>query len=119
MSEHTTVKLSKALAAIPGVPKDMIQRAVDGHYHDYLSPLTFPEMQLVADLRELASFPATPTASRPLLRDMAQRVIDGEFDATKEESDAWAKSPEGQETFRQLRDDVVFGGMVRDIERDT
>jgi len=44
-------------------------------------------------------------------------VIDGEFDASKEESDAWAASPEGQETFRQLRDDVVFDGMVRDIER--
>ena len=116
MPEHTTAKLAKALADIPGVPKEMIQRAVDGYYHDFLSPLTFPEIQLVTDLRELASLPATPAASRPLLRDTAQRVIDGEFDASKEESDAWAASPEGQETFRQLRDDVVFGGMVRDME---
>jgi hypothetical protein len=114
--QHTTVKLAQALSAIPGVPREMIQRAVDGYYHDYLSPLAFPEMQLVADLRELASAPATPRDSRPLLREMSQRVIDGEFDATKEESDAWAASPEGQETFRQLRDDVTFGGMVRDME---
>ena len=117
MSEHTTIKLAKALGEIPCVPKDMLQRAINGYYHDYLSPLAMPEMQLVADLRELAALPSTPRDSRPLLRAMAQWVIDGEFDASKEESDAWAASPEGQETFRQLRDDVVFGGMVRDIER--
>jgi hypothetical protein len=117
MSEHTTAKLARALQAIPGVPRDMITRAVDGYYHDYLSPLATPEIQLVADLRELASLPATPRDSRPLLRALAQAVIDGEYDATKEESDAWAASPDGQETFRQLRDDVTFGGMVRDIEK--
>jgi hypothetical protein len=116
VSEHTTVKLAKALGEVSGVPKDMIQRAIDGYYHDYLSPLTFPEMQLVNDLRELASAPATPRNSRPLLREMAQRVIDGEFDASKEESDAWAASPEGQETFRQLVDDSVFGGMVKKMQ---
>lgn len=119
MSEHTTVKLAKALGAIPGVPRDMIQRAIDGYYHDYLSPLATPEIQLVADLRALASQPATPRDSRPLLRQMAERVIDGEFDATREESDAWARSPEGQEVFRLLRDDITFGGMVRDMERGT
>ena len=116
MAQHTTAKLAGALSEIPGVPKDMIQRAIDGYYHDYLSPLTFPEIQLVADLRELASVPATPRNSRPLLRELARRVIDGEFDASKEESDAWAASPEGQETFRQLVDDSVFGGMVKKMQ---
>jgi hypothetical protein len=113
VTEHTTAKLARALSAIPGVPRDMIARAVDGYYHDYLSPLTFPEIQLVADLRELAGLPATPRDSRPLLRALAQSVIDGEHDATKEESDAWAASPEGQETLRQLNDDAVFSGMAR------
>jgi hypothetical protein len=61
-----------------------------------------PEVQLVADLRELASRPATPRSSRPLLRDMAKRVIDGEFDATKAESDEWMRSPEGQEAMAGL-----------------
>jgi hypothetical protein len=32
----------------------------------------------------------------------ARRVADGEFDATKEESDEWARSPEGQEIAKQL-----------------
>ena len=117
MAEHTTAKLARALSEIPGVPKAMIQRAIEGYYHDYLSPLTFPEIQLVTDLRELAKAPATPRNSRPLLRELAQAVIDRKYDATKEESDAWAASPEGQETFRQLHDDIVFGGMVRDMEK--
>jgi hypothetical protein len=29
-------------------------------------------------------------------------VIDGEFDATKAESDAWARSPDGQAAFAGL-----------------
>lgn len=102
MTEHTTAKLARALRAIPGVPEDMIRRAGDGYYHDFLSPLDFPEIQLVKDLRDLASRPATPRNSRPLLREMAQRVTDGEFDASKEESDEWARSPEGQEAMAGL-----------------
>ncbi|KKK69903.1 hypothetical protein LCGC14_2929370 [marine sediment metagenome] len=31
-----------------------------------------------------------------------KRAMNGEFDATKEESDAWANSPEGQQTFNDL-----------------
>jgi hypothetical protein len=96
---HSTVKLANALREIPGVPETMIARAEGGYYHDYLSPLNMPEVQLMADLRELASRPVTPRNSRPLLRDLVKRVIDGEFDATKEESDEWARSPEGRETM--------------------
>lgn len=117
MAEHTTAKLARALSGIPGVPREMITRAVDGYYHDYLSPLTFPEMQLMADLRELARIPATPRDSRPLLRALADAVANGDYDATKEESDAWAASPDGQETFAALADDSVFGGIVRDMEK--
>ncbi|SRR6266705_5389891 len=116
MSEHTTVKLAKALQEIPGMPPDMISRAIDGYYHDYLSPLTFPEMQLVTDLRKLAAEPTTGPKARAALEAMAQRVIDGDFDATREESDEWARSPEGQETFRQLATDSVFGGMTRKMK---
>lgn len=100
--EHTTVKLAGALGEIPGVPEAMIQRARDGYYHDFLSPLAMPEVQLVKDLRDLASRPATPRNSRSLLREMAQRIIDGEFGASKEESDDWARSAEGQEAMAAL-----------------
>jgi hypothetical protein len=118
MPEHTTAKLAKALSEIPGVPREMIQRAVDGYYHDYLSPLDFPEIQLVSDLRALASTPATPRNSRPLLRAMIKRVVGGDFDASLEESRAWAKSPEGQETFAQFASDATFGAMARRMQQE-
>jgi hypothetical protein len=97
--EHTTVKLARALKAIPGVPPEMIKRATDGYYHDYLSPLATPDVQLVTDLRELADRPATPRNSRPLLRALAKAVTDGQYDASKEESEQWMRSPEAQETM--------------------
>jgi hypothetical protein len=115
-AEHTTVKLAKALSEIPAIPKQMISDALDGRYHDFLSPLDFPEIQLVQDLRAVAANRSLPRSARQEIGKMAQRVIDGEFDASKEESDEWARSPEGQETFRQLRDDAVFGGMVRRMQ---
>lgn len=97
--EHTTAKLARALEAIPGVPKAMIERARDGFYHDYLSPLDTSELQLVTDLRDLADRPATPRNSRPLLRALAKAVIDGQYDASREEADEWAQSAEGRETM--------------------
>jgi hypothetical protein len=99
LSEHTTTKLARALEAIPGVPPQMIDRARAGHYHDYLSPLATPEIQLVKDLRELAARPGTPRNSRPMLRDLAKAVINGDHDASKEEADEWARSQEGRETM--------------------
>jgi hypothetical protein len=102
MSEPTTVKLATALSKVPGMPGDMIRRAIDGYYHDYMSPLATPEIQLVADLLELARLPSTPRDSRPLLRALADAVVAGEFDATKEEADDWARSDEGRQAFREL-----------------
>jgi hypothetical protein len=103
--EHTTVKLARALRAVPdpGVAESMIARAERGYYHDYLSPLALPELALVAELRAIANHPSrNGTRSRLVLLDIAQRVIDGEFDASKAESDAWAKSPEGRAAFASL-----------------
>lgn len=101
-TEHTTARLARALEAIPGVPADMTERARAGYYHDYLSPLATPAIQLVADLRDLASRPATPRSSRPLLRALADGVTGGDYDATKAESDEWMRSPEGQEALAAL-----------------
>jgi hypothetical protein len=117
MAEHTTAKLARGLSAIPAIPKEMVQRAIDGYYHDFLSPLDFPEMQLVEDLRTVAANRSLPRSTRQEIGKLAQRVIDGEFDASAEESAAWAESPEGRETFRALATDVTFGGIVRDMEK--
>jgi hypothetical protein len=72
---------------------EMADRAATGWYHDYLSPLDTPAITLADDL----AVAATPEAMA-----LRARHLDGEFDATKEESDQWANSPDGQETFRHL-----------------
>lgn len=76
---HTTEKLAIALENA-GLHK-MAQRAREGYYHDYLSPLATPCLQLAADLTTIGTAGALEIRSRHL---------NGEFDATKEESDAWA-----------------------------
>ena len=88
---HTKDMLAAELRKI-GLPA-MADMAATGFYHDYLSPLDFPEMQLANDLAAIN----TPAAIA-----LRKRVIDGEFDASQEESDAWAASPDGIETMRKL-----------------
>lgn len=104
MSEHTTAKLAAALSEIPGMPPEMIRQAIDGYYHDYLSELTFPKMKLVDDLVRLIRLPTTGPKASEALTDLLARVVDGDFDASSEEADAWADSPEGREAFRELID---------------
>jgi hypothetical protein len=96
------VRLAEAMAEVPGMPPYMLQRATDGYYHDFESELAFPEIQLVADLREMARLPTTGPKAKRALSLLAERVIDGEFDATKAESDAWARSEEGRAVFNEL-----------------
>jgi hypothetical protein len=68
-------------------------RARADEFHDFKSPHAMPEMLLVTELRKTGGRAAN---------EIAQRVINGEFDATKEESDRWAESPEGQAIMREL-----------------
>jgi hypothetical protein len=75
-----------------GLP-DMAGKAATGYYHDFLSPLAMPCIQLAEDLAK---------AGTPEALALRARHLNGEFDATKEESDDWAAGPEGQETFSRL-----------------
>ncbi|MEY9493709.1 hypothetical protein [Bradyrhizobium elkanii] len=88
---HTKDLLADALLEI-GL-KAMSVRAREGYYHDFLSPLPQPEMQLVNDLAIIG----TPQALA-----LRERVKAGDFDASEEESEVWANSEEGQETFCKL-----------------
>lgn len=72
---------------------DMSVKAASGYYHDFLSPLATPCIQLANDLAAVG----TPAALA--LRD---RHLNGEFDASFDESEAWAKGPEGQDAMRSL-----------------
>ena len=76
---------------------DMADKAASGYYHDYLSPLTFPDLQLAEDLAKAA----TPEALA-----LRGRHLNGEFDASKEESDEWAASEDGQDAFAMLTRDI-------------
>lgn len=89
MTEPSSEKLAQALEEA-GAPKYMIELARDDYYHDFKSPLAMPEMQLLQDAREHG------------LTTIAEGVMEGKWDATKAESDAWAASPEGQATFAEL-----------------
>lgn len=72
---------------------DMADKAAEGYYHDFLSPLATPEMQLAEDLAAIGTDAALA---------LRERHINGEFDASVEESDVWADSPEGQDAMRGL-----------------
>lgn len=91
MSTPTTERLAQALEA-RGNPRlaGMIRKARAGEYDDYLSCSPTPINDLVRDLRQNGE------------SELAGRAMRGEFDGTKEEADAWANSPEGQEIFRQF-----------------
>lgn len=72
---------------------EMAAKAATGYYHDFLSPLDTPCLQLAEDLAKVG----TPAALA-----VRARHVNGEFDATEEESDDWAKSPEGRKAMRML-----------------
>lgn len=101
MTENSKQKLARYLR-VAGL-EEMAKQAERGYYHDFESPLTFPEMQLEQDLRE-----ARDAHNRDFQRYMmierirVLHIADGAFDATKEESDEWAASPEGRAAFAEL-----------------
>ena len=98
MTMHSKDFLAQELRAAK--LEDMANRAATGYYHDYLSKLDFPEIQLAEDLAQ--AIEAATEEDKPAIQSLMRRHLNGEFDATKEESDAWAASPEGQETLGML-----------------
>jgi hypothetical protein len=75
------------------------KRAETGEFDDYADTYVCPITQLHSELTA-AGFTK-----------FAARVAIGEFDATKEESDEWARSPSGQAAARDLPPEVreLFG----------
>ncbi len=70
-----------------GAPDSMIRKAQVGYYDDFESTIATPIAALVFDCREAG------------LNDLAARAMDGDFDATKEEAEAWYQR-EGKELFQ-------------------
>lgn len=95
---RTRDKLATALrdvakAASPtnaGKYEAFAKRAETGEFDDYADTYACPITQLHGELTA-AGFTK-----------FAARVANGEFDATKEESDEWARSPSGQAAAKEL-----------------
>lgn len=99
MTARTSELLAKELDALH--LDDLAKFARDDHFHDFLSPLAMPEIELVALLYSAAK--GCPDGRRTgLIMQLRQRVINGDFDADKAESDEWAASEDGQATFNML-----------------
>ena len=81
--------------------EEMAERATTGYYHDFLSPLDTPELQLMADLSEAAKNAVSANDAAEIMLLML-RHRQGEFDASLEESDEWAASPEGKAAYSIL-----------------
>jgi hypothetical protein len=94
---HTKDKLAAELR-LAGLT-EMADKAADGYYHDFLSPLALPEMQLLADLDEALT---QHKGEHVLVHNIRNRHLAGEYDANKEESDAWAASEDGRRTFEAV-----------------
>jgi len=82
----TKEKLTKALTDA-GAPQSMINKARAGYYDDFESTIATPIIALVKDCQSAG------------LNDLAQRAMSGDFDATKEESEAWFQR-EGKDILR-------------------
>lgn len=94
-SEHLAQELEKV-----GL-NDMAAKARKNYYHDFFSPIDAPATQLAHDLAK-ASGDATGERRDAIITLRNRHIDDGEFDASNEESNEWAKSKEGQDTFREL-----------------
>lgn len=99
MTAKTSEFLAQALedAGLHG----MAANARADMYHDYLSELDMPETELLAALT-LAREDATDPILKARIDAVRERHLNGEFDASTEESDEWAASPGGQSVFRSL-----------------
>lgn len=82
---------------------EMADKAATGYYHDFLSPLEAPCIQLAADLWK---------AGTPEALALRKRHINGEFDASKEESDAWAASADGRDAINSLAPPHMVGALL-------
>jgi hypothetical protein len=68
----------------------LAKRAETGEFDDYADTYVCPITQLHGELIALG------------FNKFAARVAAGEFDATREESDEWSRSPSGQEAAKHL-----------------
>lgn len=97
-SEPTKIRLARELRLSAGDDpahaaeyEAFAARAETGEFDDYADTYVCPITQLHAELMAHG------------FTEFAARVAEGEFDASPEESEAWAKTPAGQEAEAMLQ----------------
>jgi hypothetical protein len=90
MGSRSTDNLVAALKEA-GAPADLVIRATGDAFHDFKSESATPIVDLVR------------ACERVGLSDIAARARQGEFDATREEAEAWAESPEGRAALAGMK----------------
>ena len=82
---------------------ELARNARAAHYDDFHAPAEVADgleiLRLVRDLRRAARAEPEKADRIAIIENAARR---GEFDATKAESDRWAPSKDGQDTFAEL-----------------
>jgi len=99
MTAKTSQKLADALRHA-GL-ETLAKRAEQDEFHDFLSPHDMPTVTLANELVAIIHG-KVPGTMQDAARTVRNRLINGDFDASTEESDEWAASPEGQATIRRL-----------------
>ena len=101
--ELTTEYLGRVLDELP--VGDMADRARRGHFSDFSDVEIGDGMDKTRLVDELAMWANQRTIAnvvRKRILAVREETIQGEFDDTKEESDRWAASKDGQDTMRLL-----------------
>lgn len=101
--EQTPTYLGRVLDDYLGLPA-MARRAREGHFDDFFAPPDVADgLEILHLVNELhAKTQVVAKSDRARIREVIEAVKVGEFDATREESDRWAASKDGQDTMREL-----------------
>ena len=93
-------KLADALLAAGLV--SMSRSARGSYYNDFFSLHPTPALQLMRDL-DTALGAARDENQKLVIQTIIDRHKNGEFDASPEESEEWARSPGGKKALKKVR----------------
>lgn len=99
-----TAKTSEHLAQVLHAAGlfELEKRARADEFHDFLSDHATPELVLDGELVMIIRAKGLEKREGLAAMNIRERLHDGEFDASLEESDEWAASPAGQDVLGKL-----------------
>jgi hypothetical protein len=95
--ETTKLKLATALTPIA---ESLAKRAEAGEFSDFESPHPTPKIVLVGELGKMFRNASNPKRAK-LAHELALDIINGKYDETKEEAEAWFER-EGKDLVKKM-----------------